>query len=105
MKLILANFDNVLGLNGSLNFVEGKPLLIYGENIAGKSNIINVLRYCLIPKWKEKKGYAEEKRLKKNEILLQKNSSGSVEIYFEQNKNFYKLYYYFSRRGKNVSQT
>lgn len=105
MKLILANFNNVLGLNGFLNFVEGKPLLIYGENIAGKSNIINMLRYCLIPKWKQKRGYAEEKRLKKNEILLKKNSTGSVEVYFEQNRKFYKLYFYFSRKGKNVSQT
>jgi len=105
MKLVLANFDNVLGLNGCVNFVEGKPLLIYGENIAGKSNIINMLRYCLIPKWKEKKRYAEEKRLQKNEILLQKNSSGSVEIYFEQNKKFYKLYFFFARKGKNVGQT
>lgn len=105
MRLILADFNNVLGLNGSLNFVEGKPLLIYGENIAGKSNIINMLRYCLIPKWKQKKGYTEEKRLKKNEILLQKNSTGSAEIYFEQKGKFYKLRFYFSRKGKNVSQT
>lgn len=105
MKLILANFNNVLGLNGFLNFVGGKPLLIYGENIAGKSNIINMLRYCLIPKWRQKRGYAEEKRLKKNEILLKKNSTGSVKIYFEQDRKFYKLYFYFSRKGKNVSQT
>ncbi|MDH5266215.1 MAG: AAA family ATPase [Candidatus Bathyarchaeota archaeon] len=105
MKIILANFDNVLGLNGSLNFIDGKPLLIYGENIAGKSNIINTLRYCLIPKWRRKRGYAEEKRLKKNEILLEKNSAGSVEIYFEQRGKLYKLRFYFSRKQKNVSQT
>lgn len=104
MRLILANFNNVLGLNGYLNFVVGKPLLIYGENIAGKSNIVNILRYCLIPKIKEKKGYAEEKRLRRDEILLRKNSSGSIEIYFEQNNKFYKLYYSFSRKGKNVGQ-
>jgi len=105
MKLVLVNFDNVLGLNGSLNFVEGKPLLIYGENVSGKSNIINMLRYCLIPKLREKRGYAEEKRLRKNEILLKKNTTGSVEIYFQQNGNLYKEYYYFSRKGKNVGQT
>ncbi|RLG01865.1 MAG: hypothetical protein DRN49_00395 [Thaumarchaeota archaeon] len=105
MRLILINFENVLGLNGYLNFVEGKPLMIYGENVSGKSNIINMIRYCLIPRSRERKGYREEKRLKKNEILLKRNSAGSVEIYFEQNRKFYKLYYYFSRRGKNVSQT
>jgi len=104
MRLILVNFNNVLGLNGYLNFVEGKPLLIYGENRAGKSNIINMLRYCLIPKLGKKKGYAEEKRLKKNEILLKKNATGSVEIYFQQGKKLYKLYYFFSRKGKNVRQ-
>jgi hypothetical protein len=105
MRLILANFNNILGLNGCLNFTQGKPLLIYGQNIAGKSNIINMLRYCLIPKFgKEKRAYSEEKRLTKNEILLQKNLTGSVEVYFEQNQKLYKLYYYFSRKGKRVSQ-
>jgi len=105
MELVLVKFNNTLGLNGSLNFVKNKPLLIYGENIAGKSNIINMLRYCLIPKLRERKGYAEEKRLKKDEILLKKNTSGSVEIYFQQNGKLYKLYYYFSRKGKNVRQS
>ncbi len=104
MRLILVSFNNVVGLKGVLSFVEGKPLLIYGENIAGKSNIINLLRYCLIPKWSQKRGYREEKRLKRNEILLEKNSAGSIEIYFFQNNSFYKLYFYFSRKGKNVSQ-
>lgn len=104
MRLILANFNNVLGLKGHISFVRDKPLLIYGENIAGKSNIINVLRYCLIPKLREKKGYAEEKRLRKDEMLLERNSSGSAEIYFEQRNKFYKLYYSFSRKGKNVGQ-
>jgi DNA repair exonuclease SbcCD ATPase subunit len=104
MRLILVKFNNVLGLNGSINFVENKPLFLYGENIAGKSNIINMLRYCLIPKMKEKRGYSEEKRLEKDEILLQENSSGTVEIYFEQNAKLYKLYYFFSRGKRNVSQ-
>jgi hypothetical protein len=104
MKLILAKFNNVLGLDGSINFVENKPLFLYGENIAGKSNIINMLRYCLIPKMKEKRGYSEEKRLGKDEILLQENSSGTVEIYFEQKAKLYKLYYFFSRGKRNVSQ-
>ena len=104
MQLILVNFNNVLGLNGSINFVEGKPLLVYGDNVSGKSNIINMMRYCLIPKLREKKGYLEEKRLKKNEILLKKKSTGSIEIYFQQKGEFYKLYYYFSRKGKTVSQ-
>ena len=104
MRLILANFDKVLGLKGYINFEENKPLLIYGENIAGKSNIINVLRYCLIPTFKGKKGYSEEKRLSKDEILLERNSMGSVEIFFEQKGKFYKLYYAFSRGSKNVRQ-
>jgi hypothetical protein len=103
MKLVLVKFNNVLGLNGSINFVENKPLFLYGENIAGKSNVINMLRYCLIPKMREKRGYSEEKRLEKDEIL-QENSFGSVEIYFEQNAKLYKLYYFFSRGKRNVSQ-
>jgi energy-coupling factor transporter ATP-binding protein EcfA2 len=105
MRLVFANFNNVLGLNGNLCFEQGRPLLIYGDNISGKSNIVNILRYCLIPKFgREKKGYAEEKRLTKNEILLEKNSTGSVEIYFEQLSKLYKLHYSFSRKSKSVGQ-
>ena len=91
-------------MKGLVSFSEGKPLLIYGDNISGKSNIINLLRYCLIPKIREKKGYAEEKRLNKNEILLEKNSFGTVEIVFEQANKLYRLYYSFSRKSRNVGQ-
>jgi len=104
MRLVSVIFNNVLGLKGHICFEENKPLLIYGENIAGKSNIINVLRYCLIPKLREKKGYSEEKRLNKDEILLERNSTGTVEVFFEQRGKFYKLYYAFSRGSKNVRQ-
>jgi len=105
MRLILAVFNNVLGLNGYINFVKGTPILIYGENIAGKSNIINMLRYCLIPpKRGKKKGYTEEKRLKKNEILLKKSSAGIIEIYFEQAVSLYKLEYHFIRKSGVVRQ-
>lgn len=104
MRLLATDFDNVLGLNGSISYPLGKPLLIYGENIAGKSNIINVLRYCLIPKARQSKKYGEEKRLKKDEIILEPNTSGKVEIYFEQKSKFYKLYYSFLRKEKRVGQ-
>jgi len=104
MRLVLASFNNILGLKGLVSFPEGKPVLIYGDNISGKSNIINILRYCLIPKASYKTGYAEEKRLTKDEILLEKNSFGTVEIFFEQTNKLYRLYYSFSRKGKNVGQ-
>jgi hypothetical protein len=104
MRLVLASFNNVLGLKGIVSFSKGIPLLIYGDNISGKSNIINLLRYCLIPRLREKRGYAEEKRLNKDEILLEKNSFGTVEIFFEQANKLYRLYYSFSRKGKSVGQ-
>ena len=104
MKLLSATFENVLGLNGQISFEENKPLLIYGDNIAGKSNIINMLRYCLIPKAKTRKAYVEEKRLKKNEILLESNSQGRIEIFFEQENTFYRLSYTFSRKTKSVGE-
>jgi hypothetical protein len=104
MRLVLASFNNVLGLKGIVSFSEGIPLLIYGDNISGKSNIINLLRYCLIPRLREKRGYAEEKRLNKDEILLEKNTFGTVEIFFEQANKLYRLHYSFSRKGKSVGQ-
>lgn len=104
MRLVLVSFNNVLGLKGLMSFPEGKPTLIYGDNISGKSNIINILRYCLIPKATYKSGYAEEKRLSKDEILLERNSFGTIEIFFEQMERFYRVTYSFSRKGKKVGQ-
>ena len=67
MKLLMMTQENVLGLNGTKNFISGQPVIFYGENLSGKTNIVNTLRYCLIPKdpRQRKRTYSEEQRLKK----------------------------------------
>ena len=50
MKLSKVAFENVMELEGSVVFPEGKAVLIYGENKAGKSNIIHALRYAFLSK-------------------------------------------------------
>jgi len=50
MKLSKVDFANVMELEGSIVFPESKAVVIYGENKAGKSNIIHALRYAFLSK-------------------------------------------------------
>ena len=99
MRLLLINFKDVLGLNGTINFLKGQPVIFYGENLAGKTNIVNALRYCLIPKdpRKRKRTYSEEQRLTREEILLSPLEEGWSTIYFLQDDKIYQLAYMFKR--------
>ena len=97
MKLLMIDFKDVLGLNGTLNFLKGQPVILYGENLAGKTNVINILRYCLIPKRARKRTYSEEQRLSKNEFLIAPLKEGKLIVYFVQNEKLYQLAYSFRR--------
>ena len=50
MRLTKIAFANAMELEGSIAFPEGKAVVIYGENKAGKSNIIHALRYAFLSK-------------------------------------------------------
>ena len=95
----MINFKDILGLNGTINYLKGRPIIFYGENLAGKTNIVNCLRYCLIPKdpRKRKRTYSEEQRLTKDEMLLSPLEEGKAIIYFAQSEKLYQLDYMFSR--------
>lgn len=97
MRLLLINFKDILGLNGTVNFLKGQLAIFYGENLVGKTNIVNALRYFLIPKdpRKRKKAYSEEQRLTKDEILLSPLEEGKATIYFAQKEKLYQLIYMF----------
>ncbi|MDH5795568.1 MAG: AAA family ATPase, partial [Candidatus Bathyarchaeota archaeon] len=99
MRLLMINFEDILGLKGTINFLKGQPIIFYGENLAGKTNIINALRYCLIPKdpRRRKRTYSEEQRLTKDEMLLSPLKEGTTNIYFAQNEKLYRLTYTFKR--------
>ena len=95
----MIDFKDILGLNGAINFLKGQPVIFYGENLAGKTNIVNTLRYCLIPKdpRKRKRTYSEEQRLTKDEMLLSPLKDGKATIYFAQKDKLYQLTYLFKR--------
>ena len=100
----MIDFKDVLGLNGTINYLKGRPLIFYGENLAGKTNIVNCLRYCLIPKdpRKRKRTYSEEQRLTKDEMLLSPLEEGKATIYFAQNEKLYQLTYMFKRSPSGI---
>lgn len=108
MRLLMMNFKDILGLKGAVNFLKGQPIIFYGENLAGKTNIVNALRYCLIPRdrRKRKRIYSEEQRLTKEEMLLSPLKEGKATIYLAQGQKLYQLTYMFKRTPSGtVKQT
>ncbi|MEM2760073.1 MAG: hypothetical protein QXU32_09155 [Nitrososphaerales archaeon] len=102
MRFVLTEITNVLGLQGSINFLKS-PVLLYGRNIAGKTNVVNLLRYCFVPS-KSGKKYTEDKRLNKDELLLNASKDGMATFYFEHKTKLFKLEYQFKRSSKSVNQ-
>lgn len=106
MRFLLADFDGVLGVQGEVVFSQNRPLVLYGENVSGKSNIINTLRYCMNPPLGRRgSNYAEDKMPAKHEMLVEPLDEGSVTIYFVQDEDLFKLEYRFSRSGSRVNRS
>ncbi len=102
MRFVFADISNVLGLQGSINFSK-PPVLLYGKNLAGKTNMINLIRYCFVS-GKAGKKYAEEKRLNKDELLLGQSNDGKATFYFEHKSKLFKLEFQFRRTSNTVNQ-
>lgn len=105
MRFLLADFDGVLGVQGEVVFPQNRPLVLYGENVSGKSNIINALRYCLNPPLGRRgSDYAEDKLPAKQEMLVDPLDKDSVTIYFVQGEELFKLEYRFTRSASGVNR-
>jgi molecular chaperone GrpE (heat shock protein) len=102
MRFILVKVRDVMGLTGAVGFSKN-PILLYGRNLAGKTNLINLIRYCFVF-GKSRKSYSEEKRLQQDELLLRGSRDGSAVFYFEHRNRLYKLEYNFKRRNEKVTQ-
>jgi hypothetical protein len=102
MRFIFAELNNVLGLKGNIDFLKN-PTLFYGRNLAGKTNIINVIRYCFVTRKSGGQKYCEEKRLSKDELLNQFKNGFAV-FYFEHKGKLYKLEYLFQKTHNQVNQ-
>jgi len=93
MKLARVAFENVMELEGSIAFPEGKAIVIYGENKAGKSNIIHALRYAFLSKVirpRKSPGYDELKLVTGKEIAPAEGV-GRILIEFEHNGEQFEI--------------
>lgn len=99
MRLLRFDVDGLLGLKGSIDFTN-RPILIYGKNITGKSNIVNLIRYLLI-KPRGGKKYSESLPLRKEELLLEKQE-GSCSLYLSKGQRLYRISL-LSRTGRKAS--
>lgn len=43
-----ADLDDIMELNGSIDFPKGKTVVLYGSNQQGKTNVINAIRYAFL---------------------------------------------------------
>jgi len=94
VKLARVDFENVMELEGSVVFPEGKAVVIYGENKAGKSNIIHALRYAFLSKAvspTRASGYDELKLVTFKE-LAPAEGSGSIAIEFEHDGQQFEIH-------------
>jgi DNA repair exonuclease SbcCD ATPase subunit len=103
MRFLFVEISNVLGLHGKINFSEN-PVLFYGKNLSGKTNIVNLIRYCFVLHGRVGREYAEEKRLNRNELLLDGTGIGYATFYFEHRDQSFKLEYHFRRSSALVNQ-
>lgn len=101
MQLVLLDVDGVLGLHGKVVFRPGRPTILYGENLSGKTNMITVLRLCFLRKSIFR---SKDVKLEKSEILLDPLDEGDVACYFLQNGKLYRLAYQFSKTGSKTEE-
>ena len=92
MQLIQAYFKDVMELNGRIDFPQGKAVVIYGANLQGKTNVINIIRYAFLKELKRgRKNYYDEWALPTREEVAPSNGSGEIQIIFEHEGNYYRL--------------
>ena len=93
MKLSRVAFEKVMELEGSIDFPPGKTVVIYGENKAGKSNIIHALRYAFLSKvirGGARSGYDELKLVTGKEIAPGEGV-GKITVEFEHNGRQFEI--------------
>jgi hypothetical protein len=94
MKLTKVAFKNVMELEGSMAFPEGKAVVIYGENKAGKSNIIHALRYAFLNKVIRGAGRAsgyDELKLVTGKEIAPPEGMGRISVEFEHDGKQFEI--------------
>jgi len=94
MRLTKIAFANAMELEGSIAFPEGKTVVIYGENKAGKSNIIHALRYAFLSKVIRGVGKAsgyDELKLVSSKEIAPPEGVGRISVEFEHNGKQFEI--------------
>jgi len=95
MKLTKVTFENVMELEGCIVFPQEKPVVIYGENKAGKSNIIHALRYAFLNKVTRGSGRAsgyDELKLVTAKEIVPPRGMGRISVEFEHNGKQFEIH-------------
>jgi predicted ATP-dependent endonuclease of OLD family len=103
MKLAKVAFEDVMELEGSIAFPEGKAVVIYGENKAGKSNIIHALRYAFLSKViksRRSSGY-DESTLVTGKEMAPSEGVGKISIEFEHDGKQFEIHREIDRYKDN----
>ena len=92
MRFIRANFDGILELNGQIEFPKDKVVVLYGENLQGKTNVINAIRFAFLRETKRgrKKIEYDDWALPTREEVVS-NGRANIDVAFEHDGAFYKL--------------
>jgi len=79
-------FNNIMELNGTLDFLSNKVIVLYGSNQQGKTNIINAIRYAFLKQVKprgSRNKYDEWALPRRDEMVF--GDEAKVRINFEYN--------------------
>jgi len=101
LRFIWANFDGIMELNGEIEFPKGKVVVLYGENLQGKTNLINAIRFAFLRETKrgrKKKEYDDWALPTREEIVA--NGKANIDVVFEHNGAYYKLNREISAGGR-----
>jgi len=104
VKLVSVAFENVMELEGSITFPEGKAVVIYGENKSGKSNIIHALRYAFLNKVIRGPGKAsgyDELKLVTGKEIAPSWGMGKISVEFEHNGKQFEIHREIDRYKDN----
>ncbi|MEM2612657.1 MAG: hypothetical protein QXO15_00325 [Nitrososphaerota archaeon] len=107
LKFKQVNLEGIMELNGTIHFPDGKAIVLYGINQAGKTNIINAIRYAFLrdlkARGKPKEEYDEWALPRREELIF--DDEGKIKILFEHNNVPYVLERKILSHGRREEST
>lgn len=101
MRFLWASFDDILELNGEIEFPKDKVVVLYGANLQGKTNVINAIRFAFLREAKRgrrKIKYDDWALPTRQEVVS--DGKANIEVAFEHDGGYYKLHREISAGGR-----